>query len=676
MFHATESPQPSPMTAPSAEASPSDLERHLTALTKTIEATGHSGTLDECLQMILDALLEAMQAPVGMVGLIEDGGEFIRLHAQKGLSAEYHAATPVARVGEGLAWRAIQTRDLLLGQNFAADARPAVREAAAREGLQAYAVVPLQVRDKALGVIQVIYRSPHKFTPYEQTTLRTVGRQIGLFIENYRMAQAQKRRIAELEALNHIGRAISSTLDLNALLKTFYTEISRLLDTTNFFVALYDPVTQVFSLPIHYDSGIEYPPEPTPIGPGLTSYVIQQRKSLLIRDMERERATLPVQPVLGGTGKRAASWLGVPMIFGEEVLGAIVIQSYLPNTYTGEDQRFLEAVADQAAIGIKNALLFTETRQRADEATSLYNIGVLLASTRDMDEILMAIYHEASKVLDTAAFSVALYDEARNEIKYELFVDQGEVLDKFSTVMSETSLNAWMIRNQQAILVRDPEKDSFPVEGVLIAGHEWWPVSFLGVPLIYSGRAIGAIAVQSQKPFAFDARQKQVLEAIAHLAAPALENARLLRQLQASVEAQSQLLKTIQALGTPLIPVAEGIVVLPLIGHIDQPRAQNIMESLLNGIATHKAEVVLIDITGVPMVDTAIANSLLQAAKAANLLGTRVMLVGIRPEVAQTIVNLGIDLTGISNFANLQSGIEAALRTRGLQISRIPGRIA
>jgi rsbT co-antagonist protein RsbR len=182
---------------------------------------------------------------------------------------------------------------------------------------------------------------------------------------------------------------------------------------------------------------------------------------------------------------------------------------------------------------------------------------------------------------------------------------------------------------------------------------------------------VGAITVQSEKPHAFDEHQKQVLEAIAHLAAPSLENARLVNQLQTSLQSQAGLLQTIQALSTPLIPVAQGIVVLPLIGNIDQSRAQGIIEALLNGIVAHQAEVVLIDITGVPMVDTLVANSLMQAARAARLVGCQVMLVGIRPEVAQTVVSLGLELGELANFANLQGGIEAALRMRGLQITRV-----
>ncbi len=119
---------------------------------------------------------------------------------------------------------------------------------------------------------------------------------------------------------------------------------------------------------------------------------------------------------------------------------------------------------------------------------------------------------------------------------------------------------------------------------------------------------------------------------------------------------------------SPIVPVYEGILVLPLIGSIDSMRAGQIMESLLESINSYSADVVILDITGVPVIDTGVANYLLQAARAARLLGSTVVLVGIGAEIAQTIVQLGIDLTGIITRANLQSGIEYALDLQGLAI--------
>ncbi|MFN7252735.1 MAG: RsbT co-antagonist protein RsbRA [Anaerobacillus sp.] len=124
----------------------------------------------------------------------------------------------------------------------------------------------------------------------------------------------------------------------------------------------------------------------------------------------------------------------------------------------------------------------------------------------------------------------------------------------------------------------------------------------------------------------------------------------------------------LKELSAPLIPVFENISVMPLIGTIDTERAKLIMENLLNGVIDHRSEVVLIDITGVPVVDTMVANHIIQASEAVRLVGATCILVGIRPEIAQTIVNLGIDLTKFPTKNTLKKGIETALEITNKKI--------
>jgi rsbT co-antagonist protein RsbR len=117
----------------------------------------------------------------------------------------------------------------------------------------------------------------------------------------------------------------------------------------------------------------------------------------------------------------------------------------------------------------------------------------------------------------------------------------------------------------------------------------------------------------------------------------------------------------LQELSASLIPVFEKVSVMPLVGTIDTERARLIMENLLEGVVKHRAEVVLLDITGVPVVDTMVAHHIIQAADAVRLVGAKCMLVGIRPEIAQTIVTLGINLNEFTTTSTLQRGVEQAL---------------
>lgn len=117
----------------------------------------------------------------------------------------------------------------------------------------------------------------------------------------------------------------------------------------------------------------------------------------------------------------------------------------------------------------------------------------------------------------------------------------------------------------------------------------------------------------------------------------------------------------LQELSAPLIPVMSNITIMPLVGTIDTERAKLIMENLLEGVMKHNSEVVLIDITGVPVVDTMVAHHIIQAAEGVRLIGSKCILVGIRPEIAQTIVNLGIDLGKFPTKNSLKEGFVAAL---------------
>ena len=120
---------------------------------------------------------------------------------------------------------------------------------------------------------------------------------------------------------------------------------------------------------------------------------------------------------------------------------------------------------------------------------------------------------------------------------------------------------------------------------------------------------------------------------------------------------------TLAELSTPLIPISADVVVMPLIGAVDSRRAQQVLESLLNGLAEQRARTAIVDITGVPVVDTQVANTLLRAAQAVRRLGAHVVLTGIRPEVAQTLVGLGVELRGIVTHSTLQRGIAFALES-------------
>lgn len=124
-------------------------------------------------------------------------------------------------------------------------------------------------------------------------------------------------------------------------------------------------------------------------------------------------------------------------------------------------------------------------------------------------------------------------------------------------------------------------------------------------------------------------------------------------------------------LSTPVLPVREGMLILPIIGVIDPQRARQLTGQLLQGIRANRAKVVVIDITGVPSIDSTVANHLVQTVEAARLLGATAIVTGLSPEIAQTLVTLGVDLTKMNTVGDLRGGIEEADRALGFIVTRV-----
>jgi rsbT co-antagonist protein RsbR len=139
------------------------------------------------------------------------------------------------------------------------------------------------------------------------------------------------------------------------------------------------------------------------------------------------------------------------------------------------------------------------------------------------------------------------------------------------------------------------------------------------------------------------------------------ERERVIRQQQ----------EAIRELSTPVLPVRERLLILPIIGIIDPHRARQLTEQLLRGIRINRAKVVVMDLTGVPEVDDAVANHLVQTVEAARLVGADVIVTGVAPEIAQTLVTIGVDLGKMSTIGDLQGGIEEAEKLLGYMVAPI-----
>ncbi len=312
--------------------------------------------------------------------------------------------------------------------------------------------------------------------------------------------------------------------------------------------------------------------------------------------------------------------------------------------------------------------LEVQLRRRVEELTALQDMLKSITGTLELDAILDLVLEAITKTLGFEFAELDLVDEEAGvvqalrgvNISPEQIAESRRPLDS-PDIMADIVrtgkteiIDGWDPRFNQEMFERERHADLVRVFA----------------PLSVRGRNIGLIETGYHKARRARIEEEEVrsLRAFVDQAAIAIDNSRLfekmnraLEELQTANEEQRRLLETIRALSTPVVPVTDEILVVPLVGGIDTQRAQQIMETILEGISDHQADTVIVDITGVPVVDTSVANHLLQAARATRLLGAQVILTGISPDVAQTIVDLGIDLSGVVTRRNLQQGIAYAM---------------
>ncbi|MGB2963234.1 MAG: histidine kinase N-terminal 7TM domain-containing protein [Anaerolineales bacterium] len=193
--------------------------------------------------------------------------------------------------------------------------------------------------------------------------------------ESHLLNKNLKDQADRLAVLYEIGKAITSTLEIDALLELIYKQLSRVISSDAYFVALYIPEEHKLDIKILIDQGKRYPTQKVDANEGLSSWIVEHRKPLMIQDLKKEISSLPVKPVLVGNKELSRSWLGVPMLIENNLIGLLAVASYEPHAFDETDQLLLEQIAQQAVLSIQNARHYEEVTQQAklDSLTGVSN---------------------------------------------------------------------------------------------------------------------------------------------------------------------------------------------------------------------------------------------------------------------------------------------------------------
>lgn len=305
-----------------------------------------------------------------------------------------------------------------------------------------------------------------------------------------------------------------------------------------------------------------------------------------------------------------------------------------------------------------------------NDAMTLNRIIAAVASTLDATEAFALACTELARAFAVPQVALAVFNPARTALKVVAeHCDPGRVSGLGEEIPAlDNPIMDYVLAHRAPLNIADARSDPRlpgPVRDLLLRRRT---ASLLIVPVFVRDEIVGTVGIDAIEPRLFRPDELALAQNASRAVSQALYNARLHEAVQhelaerkrAEAVIQSQA-EALAALSTPLIPLTDRVLVLPLIGTVDAARAQNIMDTLLTGVSERRANTVIIDITGLPMIDTLVASVLTRTARAVQLLGATTIITGIRPEVAQTIVGLGVDLQGIITFGTLQSGIKFAV---------------
>ncbi len=323
-------------------------------------------------------------------------------------------------------------------------------------------------------------------------------------------------------ALLDVSRTVTATLEPAELYRTIYEQASRVIETTGFYIALYEASTDTATIVFYADRGEV---ERTAVSyRGSDSIAIRERRPV-IRELDRpeDEAILLLGPETDP--ETTCSFIAAPMVYGDALLGVISAQSYEPGAYGPDDLELLSAIADHAAVALYNARVMDRTERRRLEAERLEQAGRALTASLDLPEVLNRIVDATRALSQADGAGVWLI---HGDDQAELAISAGaSALPAGTTVSVPGDLRNRAIEDQKPLIfdIRRPDAIFEQVQGRLTAE------SGIAVPLITEGQLVGALSVSHRKARDYEPEDVTMLERLAHQAAIAIANARLHEQI-------------------------------------------------------------------------------------------------------------------------------------------------
>jgi diguanylate cyclase (GGDEF)-like protein/putative nucleotidyltransferase with HDIG domain len=388
------------------------------------------------------------------------------------------------------------------------------------QGLRTIVGISLQAKERVFGVLLLGTPDNRTFGPAERRLLLALGQQIGMAVENSYLIRQTSRRSEELHILNEIGRALSSTLDLDKLLERIYSEIRRVFDAGSFFIAYHDQDAGEVRFEIEVMDGKRLPKRSRAVANRLVEYVVRTEQPLLIRERyseETERLGFESRQLCG-------SICAVPLILYDRPVGVMAVHSQKERVFDEGHVEFLRVLGSEAGIAIENARLFAEEQKKSRQLTLINNISNHAITTLDPEEMLGKIAGEMEKHLSYNHIGIAILDYSAKELVVQ--ADAGLRREAVGRrLLLGEGLIGQVARSGQMGIVREANASTprmvLPDSAASVA-----------LPVTYGEQFLGVLYVETSEPCDFASQDIALLRTLADLFAGALHNALTFQKAQ------------------------------------------------------------------------------------------------------------------------------------------------
>jgi PAS domain S-box-containing protein len=402
-----------------------------------------------------------------------------------------------------------------------------------RDGLRSIISVPLIASGEKIGALNLARPEPGEFSPEHLQTAQELADTLAVAFNNSRLLEATTHQAKSLTSLYETSLALSGVLDVNALLLRLTEQVQKLLNPDTILVALYDESRREISLPLAFEAGARQPELERLRLPldqaGLTGWVITSRRCLRIGDLLTD--PLPVQP--RHAGRPARSWIGAPLIANGRIVGAISVQSFIPNLYTESHGRLLESLAAQVAISLENARLLEQTERRLHQLHALHSIDRAITTTIDLHQVLRVLLEKLRALLGVDAAAVLLLNPHTQVLSiaarsgFQTSALRGTHLRLGESYAGRAAQEKSIIHIED--LSREPGEF---IRSALLSSEAFR--DYHAVPLIAKGQVKGVLELFHRSNIQSDKDWREFLVALSTQAAIAIENASLIQDLQRS----------------------------------------------------------------------------------------------------------------------------------------------